>query len=595
MVRTRSIVRGGRSGFQSGHGWHQESSLRSPSKGRKRQLTNVEDSPSVLTSSAALSPLPGLSSGHSFSRYQSQDESSIPLGRRSSNSSREQEQDPDQDQDQPMEPNQNWVEQDGYLTPGHALHLAQVNLNQQTVSQSTLSVSEPPLMTCHSASPLSTIPSLPLSTIPSSLSLTASNTSSYSLPPYLPSTNPRSSQHPSLQNSPLFPAEGQHSQEAEHLQPGGNGFTGNIAHQTSGENTSHQHSVTQNATLDSDIVHGVVHHPAQGVTHGVGHHPGQGPVHGVAGGGGLQQGGIHHQGGTTGEAEDLVGNPREERAADLVIFTTRESGVQADVDPPSSQSERDTAGGFLPDDIKHSLECPVCARIALPPVMQCRNGHVTCNACRVKVQSCPMCREIDIDIRNLFAEKAITYMSIPCEYRSFGCRIEINFKDKEMHERQCRFRPYICPYIECDHKLAADAVVLHVSTAHREECRRSDGPEITASMILIGMYFGGDGAWSPRVITCFGRTFFDVALTRDRWLHHWVWLLGEEEESSNYLYEITAFKGNTKYVYGSEVSSLRTSDDDIVSEGKCLSISDAIGRRLRDGDKIRYKLKLMKK
>jgi len=164
-----------------------------------------------------------------------------------------------------------------------------------------------------------------------------------------------------------------------------------------------------------------------------------------------------------------------------------------------------------------------------------------------------------------------------------------------MHERQCRYRPYICPYIECDHKLAADAVVLHVSSAHREECRRSDGPEITASMILIGMYFGGDGAWSPRVITCYGRTFFDVALTRDRWLHHWVWLLGEEEEAANYMYEITAFKGNTRYVYGSEVSSLRTSDDEIVSEGKCLSISDAIGRRLRDGDKIRYKLRLMRK
>merc|ERR1712179_107035 len=115
------------------------------------------------------------------------------------------------------------------------------------------------------------------------------------------------------------------------------------------------------------------------------------------------------------------------------------------------------------------------------PIMQCRNGHVTCNPCRLKVQSCPMCREIDIDIRNLFAEKAVTFMSIPCEFKTYGC-----------------------PYIECDHKLAADAVVMHVSTAHREECRRSDGPEITASMILIGMYFGGDGAWSPRVITCFG-------------------------------------------------------------------------------------------
>jgi len=47
-----------------------------------------------------------------------------------------------------------------------------------------------------------------------------------------------------------------------------------------------------------------------------------------------------------------------------------------------------------------------------------------------------------------------------------------------------------------------------------------------------------------------------------------VWLLGEEEEAGHYLYEITAFKGNTKYVYGSEVASLRTSDDEIVSEGR---------------------------
>jgi len=263
--------------------------------------------------------------------------------------------------------------------------------------------------------------------------------------------------------------------------------------------------------------------------------------------------------------------------------------------PAHSKEEEEPSRLMLPDDLKQNLECPVCTRISLPPIMQCRNGHVTCNPCRLKVQSCPMCREIDIDIRNLFAEKAVTFMSIPCEYKTHGCTVEIQYKDKEVHERSCKFRPYICPYIECDHKLAYGAVVEHVSSAHREECRRSDGPEITASMILIGMYFGGDGAWSPRVITCFGKTFFDVALTRDRWLHHWVWLLGEEEEAANYTYEITAFKGNTKYVYGSEVASLRTSDDEIVSEGKCLSISDAIGRRLRDGDKIRYKLKLMRK
>ena len=106
-----------------------------------------------------------------------------------------------------------------------------------------------------------------------------------------------------------------------------------------------------------------------------------------------------------------------------------------------------------------------------------------------------------------------TYYDVICVKQKSAPNIQ--YKDKEAHEKVCKYRPYICPYIECDHKLAAGAVVDHVSSAHREECRRSDGPEITASMILIGMYFGGDGAWSPRVITCFGKTFFDVALTRD--------------------------------------------------------------------------------
>ena len=48
-------------------------------------------------------------------------------------------------------------------------------------------------------------------------------------------------------------------------------------------------------------------------------------------------------------------------------------------------------------------------------------------------------------------------------------------------------------------------------------------------------------------------------------------------------------------MYAGEVASLRTADEVIVSTGQCLSISDAIGKRLRDGDKIRYKLKLSRK
>lgn len=36
--------------------------------------------------------------------------------------------------------------------------------------------------------------------------------------------------------------------------------------------------------------------------------------------------------------------------------------------------------------LKEKLECPVCNRISLPPIMQCRNGHIVCNSCRHKVR-----------------------------------------------------------------------------------------------------------------------------------------------------------------------------------------------------------------
>ena len=41
------------------------------------------------------------------------------------------------------------------------------------------------------------------------------------------------------------------------------------------------------------------------------------------------------------------------------------------------------------------------------------------------------CQKIFI-FRNLFAEKAVTFMTIPCEFRTYGCRVEIQYKDKEV-------------------------------------------------------------------------------------------------------------------------------------------------------------------
>ena len=46
-------------------------------------------------------------------------------------------------------------------------------------------------------------------------------------------------------------------------------------------------------------------------------------------------------------------------------------------------------------------------------------------------------------------------------------------------------------------------------------------------------------------------------------------------------------------MYGGEVSSLKIPFDQIITQGKCLSISVPVARRLKENDKIHYRLKIM--
>ena len=140
-------------------------------------------------------------------------------------------------------------------------------------------------------------------------------------------------------------------------------------------------------------------------------------------------------------------------------------------------------------------------------------------------------------------------MTIPCEFNTSGCTEKPRLRDKEGHEKSCKYRPFICPNLQCDLQLAPSALLDHLTSAH--SVLRCEGPEIKSYMVgMAGLYFSGawSCAWAPRLITSFGRTFFDMALTRDRLLHHWVWFLGEEEEARQYRCEITAFKENTRLV-----------------------------------------------
>ncbi|XP_011863568.1 PREDICTED: uncharacterized protein LOC105559681 isoform X2 [Vollenhovia emeryi] len=57
------------------------------------------------------------------------------------------------------------------------------------------------------------------------------------------------------------------------------------------------------------------------------------------------------------------------------------------------------------DALEELLQCPVCLEVSQGVKVQCLNGHHICNACRVQLQVCPICKSQFIGTRNLAVEQ----------------------------------------------------------------------------------------------------------------------------------------------------------------------------------------------
>lgn len=102
---------------------------------------------------------------------------------------------------------------------------------------------------------------------------------------------------------------------------------------------------------------------------------------------------------------------------------------------------------LLECDLKSLFECPVCSDYAIPPISQCQNGHLICQACRKKIDSCPTCRVSITDplIRNLQLDRLANTFQFPCKYNFNGCQWKSYWFMKHDHEDGCPFTSYKCP------------------------------------------------------------------------------------------------------------------------------------------------------
>ena len=122
--------------------------------------------------------------------------------------------------------------------------------------------------------------------------------------------------------------------------------------------------------------------------------------------------------------------------------------------PPACTSTSDS-GDKLAEALLEQLECPVCMHTIMPPINQCKEGHLLCSSCSDSLptpKKCPTCRVRLGSSRNLALEKMAQDLQMPCKYAERGCKHKLKYGDAAAHEASCDYRDMCCPSSGCKWK-----------------------------------------------------------------------------------------------------------------------------------------------
>ena len=176
----------------------------------------------------------------------------------------------------------------------------------------------------------------------------------------------------------------------------------------------------------------------------------------------------------------------------------------------------------LPMDL---FECNICQNVPKNDHKLCKNGHMVCNSCWLKITNCPVCRGdigtikmniIDKIIEAVFEKKNKALKETneeanrstsssrkrsrsdqddldqepkECVYAKSGCNQTLTTKEKQNHEPYCIFRPIACFHQDCQPsktQFQLASIQPHFMKLH-PEFGPEDGKQGIVSNVLTGI------------------------------------------------------------------------------------------------------------
>jgi E3 ubiquitin-protein ligase SIAH1 len=234
----------------------------------------------------------------------------------------------------------------------------------------------------------------------------------------------------------------------------------------------------------------------------------------------------------------------------------------------------------LDEDLLRDLECPVCMEYMVPPIKLCANGHHICSRCRERVQLCPTCRAMFLDVRCVALENIVRRQKYPCANRKNGCLETFSIEHIAEHHAVCVYGKIKCPFKlnwNCSWKGFKSDLKEHAKTAHT-------GCFFENSTLRSSLFW-------DRILTvlfCFGELFVHYKWIQDGRLYCAVQLIGTSSEASKYKCEFTLRAANGIEQI-SNIFFVRSFTEDFetsLNSGKCLCLDKATLRNFLVGNNL---------
>ncbi|KAK6233466.1 hypothetical protein QUC31_005872 [Theobroma cacao] len=287
-------------------------------------------------------------------------------------------------------------------------------------------------------------------------------------------------------------------------------------------------------------------------------------------------------------------------------------------------------GATSTNDVHELLECPVCVNLMYPPIYQCPNGHTVCSICKARVHnSCPTCRNELGNIRCLALEKVAESLELPCRYQTLGCHDIFPYYSKLKHEKNCRYRPYNCPYAgaECSVTGNISFLVMHLKNDHKVDMH--DGCTFNHRYVKSNPHEVENATWMltvrslalslppppplcdirilatssqtfvhhlKQVFNCFGRQFclhfeaFHIGMAPVYMA--FLRFMGDEDEARQFSYSLEVGGNGRKFIWQGVPRSIRDSHRKVRDSQDGLIIQRNLALFFSGGDRQELKLKV---